>query len=1680
MKTQKLKRFISLLLILVLMFSLVPVKSAMAVKDDETAGIDMDFEEEETTAPEETGSADSEEDSEDSDSDSEDPFSVDEDSNSSVLKSLYSVDVDGEAPTFQANKGMENWINRKSYKALANTYVLRVGTGEAAGSSILYFRLRYINSEGKEKLTYLFPNTDAMSRSEALIKYTTGNDENSVTPYGESLLKDLHYKEEYNETPLDSWTVQDYAFELIDSVSKLTDVDIYLSKGKWSTQGMTLFKAKKVRGYEEYGIISGQRFLDFEGYKIAEVINKKSAVTISTTGTDKIEHVADSEGNSEYCDIINLTDSGIKNYFASSDDVYTLRMDFLDSRGAGIESFINKKIKQINQDNGIVEDITVKFQYKDVEGMYRTITFPVILSSFAEARKHTGDSYLMGFAGRGETIAFTGYLPGFASIEGNVEISLGAAARTAIEKNGITMDNGTSKMNNVLNATTSDNVNLSGISIYKGSCMSYVLNGIDSDGDELQGASLEYEFENAEPLYYFTTSDIIGREIYSGKSTKLKLSAYKSGSQIIASTKMSDKFMITLVTSDIAAAGTKDDVSFKLYYKNKQGKDDKTVTKYVRNEAVDFMGDWISTDDDDFVYNGGMAPGGYINFLIDAPNLKNPTQVDLSLLGNDEWQMKDMVVSYLDSYGKRKAYISKNPEKGSYYWVQRSLESAEIFTLSTANTSVQDDSGNNISPDGTSTGEDEEEFSINRGEQLFLGGASLSFSFETGKANTVEEQDNYSEVRYKMSYEQTQINWGFTKKRKVYDVQVKVDNDSAYSNDNGDAGSVNYFYFQLIFKNGNSAYVLANQQISSDGFRSGKTETFTISTNRDYGNLVGIRIIPEEISDDTDSFDKLNIANVTISEHTNGGAYMLYVIDQVGWIDIDYRDEAEVYSARGRAARSADELSKIYKVTHKERAVNLLCEMTTHPWDNDYKPFEGSMLAEVKYVSSTTNEIETMTFDVVQRLADYMGKTAKSVEYETNPNVELGYEAFMSTVSDPDWMFRPSQTDRFVMPPLPDFKYLKSIKFIGMSRNGYPAIWNLGRITISQVLEDGAIQLTNNNEYYRNLKTERLCERTDSNIISTLFPIGSVQSTPEIMFTENEVEFDNEYWTTPVTRVPDSSDDKLNIFLYPSASNRQIGTTEVDVSLQYETDYSQMMQVSHEGMYTANSGTDDAVFYITGLKANNFASAGQIGLQCLNSSVAFDYAIVQHVRENVVMSTYQYEFSDSSAVLGLIGQPSQQLTNIDKTTEKIALSFGAGTENKKLIAEQYDVAVAFYYRSTIDDGAAEYRSPYIYLTDQGYTELREGLYAELEYDLSYVKKITGISVVSFGTLKANVDASCGVIYQIDEEVKNEETGIYEVTKTSKRGYTSFANSFAVTETETKYEKTSLKTYGDESVAPVAITFRTSEASALNESGTDSKVRMIFYYRDSSNNLLTKTFDDITPYIQDDTRKFVTGEEATVKIFLPKLNEALSIIAIDIMPYNGKIITDQSVESVINDSTSLTDGTSVKKVVESKNASWTISSVKCDIGYGDRTIEREVEQQFAGVTNGDRLRLNDVTLTTYTSLNGGLNQEVKDHSTNILAKGGDKIQGTVIVSDSTAGYNVDVYRMVGDAGEEISLSVLSNVKKRKFTFTTPENNTTDNVIYKIEISPVDAPDIKDVVYITVEKTETTAASGSAVN
>lgn len=1647
-------------------------------------------------------------------------------------KEAYTVTADSMPVYTPAKSGVASTGNAMVYDAPANTYVLKVGTGASAGDTVLYFDICYTDVNGNRHSEYIFPGVDAAGRSQDLVSGYTGKGTGLDKIKGDALEK-IHYKLsgdsiENRAGSLDPWTVQDYVFQTAAEISRVDSIDLYLGFGQWSVQGIAVYKVDRFKGYDQYGLVSGQYFFDFEGYLLADLVKKEpGALTLSTKKRDVVFSIGGSK--SDYFGIRNYKKNEKTQKFASEDSLYSFRLDISDLDGAGMSCFSNYSAKKVSEDIGVVENISIELQYKDDHGWARKATLPFVISSYLMVKDSLGNSTMMTFGDKGDTLAFQGMLPGFTSLVGGITLRTGETARLDLKEKGFTESETTAKMNENKDDLGKQTISLVGMSLYKGGCMPVIRGGKDSKGNHLEGATLEYAFESSQPILYYTTTDKTGLRLSSSKKQVISLREYRSGSPLIASSSAdlgTARYLVTLSTGTQKKAGTTGDVSIRFGYQTLDGDKTRTRTYMVRSEAENFLGPWPSVSGGNYLKEYGLSEGASISFLIELSDLSEFTDADVRhLASNDEWVMNNLVVSYVESFSARRAYVATSDIVGTKYWVTRDMVTAEVFNLNKSNPSVYDENGNEVNSDGSQRNgkhqlvdengnlqfddegnpvmvDDTDDGQGGRsGGQLFSGDKEYEIDFKTGKSK-ISESLNYSDVRLSMTYDQTQINWGFFKKRKTYDVTVSVAKDTEVDLGYGDAGSVNYFYFQLLFQNGNSAYVLANQQLAGDAFRSGKEEHFSISTNWDYGELQRIRIIAEDLSSDSKPFDKLNIDKVTVTERTTGGTNVSYVFDGIGWIDIDYRDEAEKASARGLQARTAEAIAKTFDLTYRERSVKLLCEVTTLPWDGDYNQFVGSIWAEIEYVQASDNTLKKASFDVVQCMAAYLDKSATTMEAATNVKLQTVKPAGQGSISDPEYMLRPGRTDKFIIPAITDLKSLKRITFTVQTKNNEAAIWNIGYVGVSQVLEDGPVQLTADGEVQRNMVTKRYATNKDSGIISKTLMMGIPEEIGPIEFTPNELVWTSEQWVTPVSRLPDSKNDTVNIFAYPtmsSANSDEGGLVTVQANLKYSIPNSMTMAAAD----VLKRGTDydgNVVYSKTGLKARDILAPGQLTLKSNSSTLAFSKVIVQHVRDGVVMSNTAYNFLGNKVTKGMTVGPLSNNIYPDRTNESILLSFGGNTPQQTLASVENDIALAFSYKSTLDNGEADYQSPYVYLTDQGINSISEGLMAEVKFEIPYVKEITGYTLAGYGKVNGTVASSAAVVFHIDKEEKDlmgQTTGGVQ----SVRSYSSIPGSYVLTDRALSHPVMTHEMYGEDSLTPVTLTFTTTEDAKLLDNKANAAVRMILNYNDYMGTKRSVRIDDVTRYIEGTPKNFVKGEPQTVRLFLPEMSEDMTLQSLELLPYNPAVdILLPDVEEQVKGSnpevdqyvTQMSEGTGIfadgaapevlsTALTDSRSASWAISKVEYDAGFGTNKITNDTAYSFLGMSNGGSVRLNSVALTTYVYKNNISLGQVKGRLRQLVAKGEDVISGTVTVHDSTAGFDIHAYRMVGDAGEEVTLSTLERDDlTRSFKFTVPKNTTGSVVIYKLEVSPVDAKDLIDTIYISVESANVGMETTIAVN
>ena len=958
-------------------------------------------------------------------------------------------------------------------------------------------------------------------------------------------------------------------------------------------------------------------------------------------------------------------------------------------------------------------------------------------------------------------------------------------------------------------------------------------------------------------------------------------------------------------------------------------------------------------------------------------------------------------------------------------------------------------------------------------KSLIIAGQSVTFS--SGRGRVIRSEDlNFDDVRYSMPYEYTSRDYGYTRSSKTFDLIVKVADDPSAGNINGDSGSKNYFYFQLLFKYGGSALVLANQQLSSDGFRAGMGETFSISVNRDYGELTSIRILPEDVQEDSDIFDKLNIEQITVTERVYGDTSTQYVADNVGWIGIDYHDSAEDSSIQGRSGRTIGNISKTVGISYKQTVVNFLAEINTLPWDSDYLQVEGSIACDLEYID-IDGQPQTASFDVVKRMAEYMNKSPRVVEAASDgSNASLFTN--MGCVSDPQWMLRPNHTDRFMLPSLPNVKSLTSITFYATSRNNKPGKWVIGSVSISRIIKDGGIvTLNSNGEYYRTMETKGFCENKKERKKEELFlPAGTTQSL-KLNFNTNVIDWiDYKTELSSVSRLPDSTNDELNIYIYPENPERlDITNSIVKTAVQYTIPYSQVMQAKQSTLSVANSGTADAVFYTKGLAVSSMNNLVKMGIQCRDQYVLFDYAIVEQVREGVVVNTYHFTFHGESGLLGITKAPDDYTTVYEPMQQVVSLSLSEASEESALFAttdtnsKTSNIAIAMRYTSTLDPGNTEYYSPYVYLTDIGINKIYPGMMIDVPFDIPYVKDIKGYKIASFGNkINARVKGSMAVNY--NNSSANDASG------TMIGGVYSSNGSYDIKNALMEYDLAEGIT-GEGSVAPLSIRFKTAKAMKGVESGTATPVRAMIYYTDQMGAAQTYQISDLRKFIQltdtspnavteddnDNTvanstnntwkfvREFETNSWKTVKLFLPECNEIKSIW---VCPYGGGDV----------------------------DAMWYLEQFSGTLGI-DKAIkpyasfDRLIDEELKESTAGTEIALYDVSMSTQLFANGVVTPST-NHFASATIESGDVAKITVKIRGGDRKYAVDTYEIVNGVKVKAPITFVSNKTETEFWFTPDENETKDTKSYQISVYSEDNKYVRDEIYVMVRpKPETTTTT-----
>ena len=1434
---------------------------------------------------------------------------------------------------------------RKAEAADGNLYALIVYTGATAGTAINSLIVEYEDNTGANRRVYINPQTDyaASLKKAADASYAAGSSASAYNVFNrQKLVADkLGYTaDSWSLTNgkidsvhdfssvgfLQSNTENTFLFESYNDISKVISIGVMSSgvtaDGKimnnisWDCRGMALYKVSKLTGLGMYGFASTDYYVMFNGSLKAKMITGSPAgmrFNFSKAGTKTI---GTGENSTAY-----LKTSGFavseSSYSSENVENYMIALDVADSYLAGIEAYVNCSAKKESDSFANfrpAETLVMDVSYTDCSGFVRNVQIPVITSLLGycmEKNIITDSTVVCDLVSQSNTLAICAGLPAFYRMDNialyyvNTEDGK-TATRTLTGLTGLKSTSAASKSHSedyALIASENDALSFTGIQVYEESGVKLSL---------LNKAQIKATV-TADPLFYYTVSasegGVNGFMLNSGSSKSMNLAAYTKGSAIRPkdSRRM---FLFQIKTSDYEMAGTTEDIIAVLNYVDSQGKE-KSETINFREQCMSYYGFWVDSNRKPVAYSTGMKQNGTLFILKQMDDVEYFTGVSFQNAGEDDWVSSAFSIYLVEKLGPIQcAWQNAESASGTASIRYRSVNGQELIPhksdvedlddTGTEPVEQMDDDKHKMvdiggeGGSGSGTGEG--------GSGIYVGGdTEAEVEFNGTKVTRIRDIGiNIFEYLYSMDYEIATSNLGFARSEIDYDITVNVGTDVYSPTGNDDCGSANYFYFQLVFENGVSGYVQANQQLESDGFRSGQSDHFTISSNRDYGEVVAINIIPETDPNLGFPYDKLKVDSIEITRTSDSGIGHTSVVNNIGWIGIDYTEQEAK-----KEAHTAAELAKTFAVTGTESSAKILFTLSTKDYpkteDNkSYNQFEGSLYATI-YYETNDNVVKTERLDVVQKMHEFNG---------TSGGATISSGGLR--ISDPTFMFRPCHTDRFIW-TAKDIKKIDSVVFDATNLSENPVEWRVGSLGVS-LINSGSLKRrsVSNGEYilYDGAYTALTSSEGESDYVFTMNKNQTYSQEISLKEMEGNLLQDTTDNSMPfvVTKAPVSENDTLNIYAYiDSSQTKDVSDYSVRGEVVYTDVYGDARKSSGFFKYdkgTSFGGSNNAVFYYRGLSVKKFNMINYIQMKASggDDEIPIDYILVQQVRSNVVIATYRCTFNGENNInSSFITPQTSYITSANEAADyqEVTLMFGPETKEATLTPQKYDVAVALRYKPSVGADNDTYITEYVYLTEMGITSIKPGDVVTFKFKETGIKEVLGLVVASTTYLQA--------------DVRMATVGAY----VSKNG--SFVcdkwyslNSGVVVNNEVKsMQVTSSSRDTSDTVSTLTFNFKTMER--FDGIGTNTgisnsdRISMTIYYKNDGVDESVE-IENLNDHLESGS--FAAGREAVVKLLLQGINYD-NITAIKLVPYDNDNTTTlmwglESVNVAFGDGQSSTD------------------------------------------------------------------------------------------------------------------------------------------------------------------------------
>lgn len=1538
--------------------------------------------------------------------------------------SYYWICIGGQSP---------KWNGEGEGKSVKNTYLLRVDTGTLPGTNVLYLGVRYQDVQGIERTEFLFPHENSLHDGYAMAEqYGTPENRQKLVMATTGYSAGAGYG---SGDGLSANSYDSYLFTPHYELKEFIGLDVFMrypmdkayTKG-WTCTGLYFYRVDELYGIDMAGYYSDTCYISFKGELLSRLV--EDSVDFELEKSDILYRLGRETA-------VNYNMEKVSIPYDSRADEYLFKIDFADTYGGGIEA-LAANYNNGNRLQNVIEALTLRVTYLDNLDEERTVNMPVITSMLAwAAEKGAVDSSLpiAGVAQQGESVMFPGRLPDFKDFKSITLIYGSDAAAVA----GISAPNSTDRSTR-LKALAGDSISIAGFQIYDAD----VGVSMGPSSQIAHNAKLDLVVDNTSaPIYYYTCNNTSGLTVKPGRTILSDLMRpYTSGAPLKPKSEQSN-YLVVITTDEMNRAGTKEDVHLRLGYVSTTGANRESDAISLREAAQNYYGYWPGAEGDS-AYTGAMSANGQIAFTLPITDVNKFTSATFSMnsLSTDDWQMKDIKIYSISELGQRQ--IVWENTGFSDRRITRPFEEAEQAIIARYPNLL----------------DDAEESKVYLGGNIFT--ETIYFGEDSKSVVEEEKKIDWSEIRYSMTYKEALQDLGFVRADSTYKVEVKVASNNESNMDSGDCGSQNLFYFKLIFESGSSGYVLANQQLTADGFRADRIETFYVTTNEDYGALSAISIIPEDDSgsDNQDPFDKLNISNIVVTKQADGGVAKSWRVENVGWIDVNYRDKGAESTASGRPGRTEGEIAHSYPVTSQGYSMNLLFALSTGSYERSESDvnsssgvnptYQGSLVATIEYYD-TNGMIRKQSVDVVRAMYEYAAKTP---EYygETYRTADGTNET--RAKSDPSFMFRGGHVDRFYV-TLTDVKQIIRVR-LGASSE-VATRWKLDRMDIYQICSDGVLQLSATDEYKRTNKVEPLCESVDDigYDLQVFAPENSMQTLGEeqvlvVNMTSNSIDIKTEgsNWTSAITKEPTNKNDTLNIYIYMSEGG--IPITDYDLNCSVVWGSADTASEHSDAIGRLEKSRNANMFYYTGYKVSGISALYAISLKgnyrdVLNAGI--DHVVVQHVRSGVTINSYYFNFGGANAEHQQTksydpNDPDYDTNETAHGKQVVRIFFATDMKPITLLPNASDVAVAIRYRTTNDAekaGGSEniyYNSTYEFLSKQTqpdgkiakYTKITPGMVAEVEFNEPYVGEIVGVTLATVGNVSAELDSAC--------------VGLYADGGSDTIGWYNFANGAILSTTPYTIQATS------KSVTPVKMVFTTDKDAKTVSSGGDSgmacPIRMTVVYTSAQTGGREElTISDIRKYLSSgDFRVEADGSNtATIQLFMKDVS---AIRSITLEPYTSDTassaiwgLKDVYCEAIVDGTVKASEPVAVNRLIAEDSP----------VSVNFSTVFMKLKASAYNDTSG-------VTVERSTDVNG---------STEIAVRSGGNVTITPTITGSLDGYGFTV-SATSESGAEVFCYTVSG---GKIVFTPPENESESVVKYNVTVSSQESPNVQCSVLVNVE-------------